>query len=132
RSGREYPGAHVRIHRRGKKIAENPDRRRRRRDVPEESRMPIEQRMVEQQLCGLFQQLARIRSRLRNRSVEIQRLAHRRWGFIVIHRTLRHGFEELGYLIDETMSQLAKRGAVHLERRMPARFANHEHSFLWG
>jgi hypothetical protein len=35
-------------------------------------------------------------------------------------------FEESGHLVHETMSELAERGAVHLERGMPARFAIHD------
>ena len=48
---RQRPGADVRVHGRGEKVAENPDRRRRRGDVPEEARVPVEQRVIEQQLC---------------------------------------------------------------------------------
>jgi hypothetical protein len=53
-SWRECPCANVRIHRRGEKVAENPNRRRRRGDVSEETRMSIESRVGEQQLCRLF------------------------------------------------------------------------------
>jgi hypothetical protein len=86
----------------------------------------IEERVCEQQLRGLFQQRRRVHSQFWERTSEIQRVANRRGGFIVVHRTMRYGFEESGHLVHKTMSKLAERGAVHLERRTPTSFAIHE------
>ena len=122
---RQRPGADVRVDRRGEKVAENPDRRRRRGDVPEEARVSVEQRVIEQQLCRPFQQRSRVRPRFRERAREIERVAHRRRRFVAGHRTARQRFEELRDLIDEPMSQRAKRRGVHRERRMPDGIAIH-------
>ena len=50
---RERPGADVRVDRRGEQVGEHADRRRRRGDVAEEARVPVEQRVLEQQLRRL-------------------------------------------------------------------------------
>ena len=54
--GDKRPRAAVLIHGARQQIAEHADRRRARRDVAEEARMAVEQRMVEQQLRGIRQQ----------------------------------------------------------------------------
>ena len=53
------------VDRRGEKVAEDADRRRRRGDVAEEARMRVEQRVIEQQPRRLLQQRRRRRCRLR-------------------------------------------------------------------
>src|SRR5262245_51944243 len=128
--GREYPRADIRVQSCGEKVAKNTDRRRRRRDVSEETRMSIEERVREQQLRSLFQQSRRVHSRLRERTSEIQRVTNGRGGFIIVYWTMWYRLEESGHLIHETMSKLAEHGAVHLDRGVPA-FAIHDGLLVW-
>jgi hypothetical protein len=75
--------------------------------------------MIEQELCGPFQQGSWIHPGFREPTVEIERGAYCGWRFIASHRTTRHAVEALRDLIYESMSQRAERLGVHRERRMP-------------
>jgi hypothetical protein len=122
---RQHPRADVGVHRRGEKVAENADRRGWRGDVPEKAGVGIEQRVIEQQLCGLFQQGPWIHPQLRERASEVERVAHHRGRFVMRDRTTRQGVEEICDPVHESMSQRSERRGVHRERGLPAGIAIH-------
>ena len=128
---RQRPRAHVGVHRRGEKIAENPDRRRWRGDVAEKTRVAVEQRVLEEQLRRPFQQRPRLHPRFRKRPRQVQRAAHRRRRFVAGHRSVRQRLEEIRQLIHEPMAQRAERGPVHRQRRMPNGIAIHAGVPCW-
>ncbi len=121
RGRRQRPRAHVRIDRRGEKIGQHPDRRRRRRDVAEEARMTVEQRVIEQQFRGLLEQRPGIRAVLGERALEIERLPDSRWRLVRLHRAARDRFEKGRDLIDQPMAERPECVAVHGERRLSLR-----------
>lgn len=78
RSRRERPCADVRVHRGGEEIAKDSNRGGRRRDVVEEARMSVEQRVIEQRLRGPFQERRGLHAHFREWAGEVERFAHRR------------------------------------------------------
>jgi hypothetical protein len=79
RGRRQDEGPDVRVDGGSEKVAENPDRRRRRGDVPEEARVRVEERMIEQKSGGLLQQRTRFRSLFRKRTRQAECGANGRW-----------------------------------------------------
>jgi len=90
RGWREDERPDVRIDGRSEKVAEDPDRRRRRGDVPEKARVRVEQRVIEQQSGGLLQQRTRLRTRLWKRPRQAECGANGRRRLPARHGTARH------------------------------------------
>ena len=102
---RQRPGADVGVERRRQKVAQDADRRRRRSDVPEEARVSVEQRVIEQLRCRPFQQRARIGATLRQRAVEIESRSDSGRGFIPGHRAVRNRVQKGGELLHEPVTE---------------------------
>ncbi len=75
---RQCPGADVGVDRRGEQVAQHANRRWRRSDVAKEARMPVEQGMIEQQLCRALEKQRGVHPRFRERTGEVERAAHGR------------------------------------------------------
>ena len=116
---RERPRAHVRVHRRGEQVAQHANRSRRRRDVPEKARMPVEERVAEQEPRRFFEQRPRVRARLWERPTEAERVAHRGGRLVAVDRAAGNRFESLRDLVHEPMAERPECRRVHLERRAP-------------
>ena len=67
---RELPRAHVGVDRGRQQVGQSPDRRRRGRDVAEEARVPVEERVVEEERGRLGEQVSRRRSLVLERGGE--------------------------------------------------------------
>ena len=112
---RQRPGAAVLIHRRGEKITEHADGCGARRDVSEEARVAVEQRVLEQQIGGMGQQLCGFGSPIRQTAPRPQSLPDCGRRLIRLHQSLRQLCHVLGNLIDEAMAEIAKRLRIDLE-----------------
>jgi hypothetical protein len=121
RHRRQPPCADVRVHRRREQIAERPDRRGARRDVAEEARVAVEQRMLEEERGRFVEQRACLRSRVGQRAIRLQRPPHLGRRFVARDRTAGQRLQPPGDPIDQRVACRPKRGAGHLDRRRPAR-----------
>ena len=111
---RQLPPANVGVDRGRQQVGERPDRRRRGRDVAEEQRVSVEERVVEEERSRLGEQLPRRRSVvLESRRQERSQRARR---FIPGHRPTGKGPEEGGDLVDQPVAGLAECFGAHLER----------------
>ena len=107
----------VRVDRRREHVRQHADRRRGCRDVPEESRMPVERRVVEQQSGGVAYERRRIGPVQRQSHIAANSLSHlvrRRVG--ATRRSIANRRHELGDLIDELMPCLPKTAAPSSRR----------------
>ena len=100
-------------------LAQHPDRRSRRSNVSPEPRMRIEQRVIEHQLRGALNQIARIRSALWQSAPSIEGFANRRRRFAPCHRPLGKRIQKICNLIHQLMPRVPKFFPRHRQRRSP-------------
>ena len=119
RERRQPPRPDVLIESGRQEIAEHPDRRGARGDVAEKARMPVEQRVVEQQSGRLAHQPAGVGAGRRKRLLGPERPPDVRRRFVGRHQPVRQLRQSIGDLIDEAMSDLPELAGRHFKRRLP-------------
>src|SRR6187200_926123 len=78
--------------------------------------MAVEQRVIGDRPRQAVEQYGGILALLRERSIQPQRVANRRWRFVVGDRTIGNRFEQRRDLIDELMTDLAEALRWNVER----------------
>ena len=121
-AGESPQRADVRVDRRGEQVAEHADRRRRRRDVAEEARMAVEERVLKQEVDGLVQDGRGIAAGLGHTSAAEPRAESRR-GLARVDAPRRQLLEETCQAIDEPVPERPKvsgSSSSGLVRTLPA------------
>ena len=103
------------VHRACQKIPQHAYWCRARRDVAEKPRMTIEERVLEEEACGVVKQPGGIGSVLRQPEIRTQRLADNGAVFIPFDGPLRNASQTIGNLIDESMPKPPEVIRAHFE-----------------
>ena len=119
RERRQPPRPDVLVERGRQEIAEHPDRRGARGDVAEKARMPVEERVVEQQPGRLADQPAGVGAGRRKRLLGPERPPDFRRRFVWRDQPVGQLRQPIGDLVDEAMSDLPELAGLHVERRLP-------------
>ena len=98
----------------------DPDRRRARRDVTEEPRMAVEERMLEQQAGDFSEHLCRSLAGVGKHAFALERAPDFCNRLVPGHQPMRHRGQPVGQRIDEFMAECTKILRGHFDRRCPA------------
>jgi hypothetical protein len=117
RQRRQAPCAHVLVDGRREEVAEHADRCRARRDVAEEARVPVEERVIEELPGSLDDERAGGFALDGQRALAAEQRAHLGGRLAPCQRRVRHGREPFGHQVHELVADLAKLTGRHRQRR---------------